>query len=108
MATAELVGELLPQFCPTTNHYKCSDGTYLLVTVPSLDSVGTLTATLGITVPVAVSQLPVRADIFLSDEDATVLDADGDPANGLTPLATLDGITDHKEALSLLGYELAE
>lgn len=108
MATAELVGERLPQFCPTTNHYRCSDGLYLLVTVPSLDSVGTLTATLGITVPVATSQLPLRTDVFLSDENALVLDGDGDPANGLTPVASLDGVTDHNEALSLLGYEVTE
>lgn len=105
MATAELVARMLPQFCPTTNHYKCSDGKYLLVTKPTLDSVGTLMKTLGITVPVAASHLPPNVDVFLSNADAEVLDADGDPSNGLTPIAST-AADSHEAALASLGYSI--
>jgi len=103
METATLIGENLGQFCPTTNHYYCSDGRYLLVTVASSDT-PTLSA-FGIRVPIAKNQLPSGADIFLSDERATVLDADGDPSNGMTPLATFSTDT-HSAALAMLGYQL--
>lgn len=106
MATAELVAEGLSQFCPTTNHYRCSDGKYLLVTKPTLDSIGTLSKTLGVTVPVAASHLPVSVDVFLSNANAEVLDSDGDPANGLTPIARL-AAESHEAALKELGYMLA-
>ncbi|SLG32523.1 DUF7572 family protein [Mycobacteroides abscessus] len=106
ISTAELVTPMLPQFCPTTNHYRCSDGRYLLVTVATLDSLATLRKTLGIVVPLAKSQLPRRAEIFLADADAVVLDADENPANGLTPLTVVEGCTDFAEALHHCGYEL--
>ena len=41
--------------------------------------------------------------MFLSDEAGTVLDADGDPANGMTALAQLD-VSTHDDALRELGY----
>ncbi|AUV60807.1 minor tail protein [Mycobacterium phage Rem711] len=104
METATLIAEALPQFCPTTNHYRCSDGKYLLITVPTLDPIGTLAETLGIVVPVAKSHLPTTVDVFLADERATVLDADGDPANGMTPLATFPAGASHEEVLALMGY----
>ncbi len=105
MATTQLVSASLPQFCPTTNHYKCSDGRYLLITVATLDSIGTLRGTLGVTLPVSESHLPGTVDVFLADENAIVLDADGDPANGMTPLARFpDG--GFASALAALGYEL--
>ncbi|AHJ86308.1 hypothetical protein 32HC_30 [Mycobacterium phage 32HC] len=106
MDIANLIAEALPQFCPTTNHYRCSDGKYLLVTVPTIDPVGTLAETLGIVVAVAKSHLPATVDVFLSDEYAAVLDADGDLANGLTPIATFPAGTSHAEALALMGYSV--
>ncbi|QHB37448.1 hypothetical protein SEA_LEOPARD_41 [Mycobacterium phage Leopard] len=108
MKTAALVGQALPQFCPVTNHYRCSDGKHLLITLPALDSMGTLSETLGIVVPVAKSHIPTTADVFLADENAVVLDADGDPSNGMTALAKLDGLNTFEEVLAELGYQLDE
>lgn len=105
MAEAILVAENLPNFCPITNHYMCDDGKYLLVTIPALDSVGSLEL-FGVRVPIAKSHMPTATDVFLADENAVVLDADGDPANGLTPLASFE-VQSHEEALALLGYTLA-
>lgn len=103
MHTAELIAEFLPQFCPKTNHYRCTDGDttwHLLITVASGESLGTL---LGI--PVNELHLPKTVDVFLADEDAVVLDADLDPANGLTPLYRINDCASHEHALSLMGYE---
>ncbi len=107
METAVLVGFNLPQFCPVTNHYQCSDGRWLLVTIPSMDVPETVNYFLGVRMPVAEVQLPSGADVFLSDELANVLDADGDPANGMTPLGTFN-VDNHAAALAALGYELTE
>ncbi|OHT56010.1 MULTISPECIES: DUF7572 family protein [Mycobacteroides] len=106
MHTAELISEFLPQFCPITNHYRCTDGKttwYLLITVASAESLGNR---LGI--PVNILHLPKAVDVFLSDENAVVLDADFDSANGLTPLCRINDCTSHDEALSLMGYEITE
>lgn len=105
MKTAELIATCLPQFCPVTNHYLCSDGSYLLVTVPSMDSPGTLSVFFGVRVPIAKVQLPTGVDVFLSDESAAVLDADGDPSNGMTPIGTFE-VDTHEAALAALGYTL--
>ena len=108
MVTAELVQSDLPQFCPTTNHYRCSEGEltwWLLITVPTLDVKATISA-LGIRVPVVAAHLPVRADVFLADENAAVLDADMDPSNGMTALAKIPDCRSHEEALELMGYAL--
>lgn len=102
--TATLVAEALPQYCPTTNLYACSDGRHLLITIATLDVAGTLNATLGIIVRISESHLPTGADVFLSDESATVLDADGDPSNGMTPIAHLADCDDFASALESLGY----
>ncbi|WP_419538940.1 DUF7572 family protein [Mycobacteroides abscessus] len=103
MLTAELISEFLPQFCPKTNLYRCTDGDttwYLLITVASAESLGNL---LGI--PVNMLHLPQTVDVFLSDENAVVLDADSNPANGLTALCRIDGCSSHEAALSAMGYE---
>ncbi|ORA23394.1 DUF7572 family protein [Mycobacterium aquaticum] len=105
MSTASLVAEALPQFAPTTNHYACSDGWYLLVTVHDRLAVAT-TPSMPFDIPIARSHLPASAEVFLCDEHATVLDADGDPANGMTPLALVDADT-HAAALVSLGYTVA-
>jgi len=105
--TATLVQEGLPQFCPTTNFYQCSDGRYLLVTIPSVGA-NALLNQFGVVVPIAKSHLPDRADVFLADEHAVVLDADGDPSNGMTPLAQFEHPAGFAEVLAELGYELTE
>lgn len=106
MATAVLKQKNLTQFCPITNLYECSDGIHLLVTVfESFDVGEAIAATTGLTIPIARTHMPTGAEVFLSDEDAAVLDADGDPANGMTPLARFpDG--GFASALAALGYEL--
>ena len=104
METAVLVAANVPQFCPATHHYLLSDGRHVLVTVAALDVVGSLSE-FGIRVPIARSHLPKGADIFLCDEAATVLDADNNPANGMTPLAHVD-VDTHEEALMEFGYTI--
>lgn len=109
-ATATLLAENLRQFCPTTNHYRCTDGTqvwYLLVTVPSLDSVGLVSEILGTTLPVAKSQLVQHAEVFLADEYGVVIDADNDPANGMTALARVPGCETHADVLTAINHELS-
>ncbi|GAS94440.1 Gp21 [Mycolicibacterium canariasense] len=105
METATLVGEQLSQFCPVTNHYECSDGKHLLVTIPRLDA-STVQEMLGVRVPIVKMHLPDKADVFLADADAVVLDADGDPANGMTPLVSVPGCESFADALAAAGYEL--
>lgn len=117
-ATATLLAENLPQFCPCTNHYQCSDGRFLLVTYPRLDVLGTLAnleimsgvlSELGLAdVPISISHQPPNTEVFLADADAVVLDADGDPSNGMTPLLVCDGPVTVAEALEQAGYELVE
>lgn len=107
MATATLVRERLSRFCPTTNHYACDDGQYLLVTIPTLDFVGTLEH-FGVDLPVSQVQLPKRADVFLADDEGVPIDADGDPANGMTPLLRVPDCDDFAAALKAAGYELVE
>ncbi len=102
METAELITENLTQFCPVTNHYRLSDGRYVLVTVARIEGAATL-SNFGVRIPIAVSQLPAEVDVFLSDADANVLDADGDPANGMTPLESYE-VDSHAAALAELGY----
>lgn len=116
MDTATLVAENLSQFCPVTNHYACSDGRYLLVTYPRLDVLGTLASLDGMSevlravglaeVPIHVAHQPANTEVFLADENAVVLDADGDPANGMTPLLRCDGPVPVEHALAQLGYTL--
>lgn len=107
--TATLVASNLAQFCPVTNHYACSDGSYLLVTVKSLGSAtGLLETVIGISLPLKSEQMPTGTEVFRADESAVVLDADGDPANGMTPLLTLPDGTSFADALAQLGYTLVD
>lgn len=106
MPAVTLVSERLPQFCPTTNFYAVDDGTYLLVTVPRFDVPGSIEASTGIMLPISVNHIPTHADVFLADENAVVLDADGDPANGLTPIARVEDCDTFEAALSAAGYQL--
>lgn len=115
--TATLVGENLVQFCPVTNHYRCSDGRYLLVTYPRLDVLAdmageALAEALKILCvaegPQSLSHQPRNTEVFLADENAVVLDADGDPANGMTPLLRCAGALPIADALAQLGYTLVD
>jgi len=102
--TATLVAENLPQFCPTTNLYRCSDGRYLLVTVQTVDGADLFESATGVRIPVARSHVSAGAEVFLSDDAGVVLDADGDPSNGMTPIARVAGAASHETALQHLGY----
>lgn len=46
--------------------------------------------------------------MWTPDGPEPVLDADGDPANGMTPLLRCDGPTPIADALAQLGYTLTE
>ncbi|MCV7358469.1 DUF7572 family protein [Mycolicibacterium fluoranthenivorans] len=105
METATLVTENVSHFCPMTNFYQCSDGTYLLVTIPRL-STDMVHEMLGVRVPIVQLHLPDTADVFRADADAVVLDADGDPSNGMTPLVSVPGCEVFAEALAAAGYTL--
>ncbi|MCT7372680.1 DUF7572 family protein [Mycolicibacterium llatzerense] len=110
MTTATLVGQDLSRYCPTTNWYYCGDGPdgiFLLVTIARYDVPASIEALTGISIPISIVQLPTYADVFLADVDANVLDADGDPANGMTPLIRVPDCDDFATALAAAGYELA-
>ena len=102
--TAELMGDDIVGYRPVTNLYLCSDGRCLLVTVPTPMAAppsfgfGSFTR----------SSEPEPVAVFLADVDGVVLDADGDPANGMTPLALFDDVATHAEALARVGYTLVE
>lgn len=100
---ATLRQENLKRYCPTTNLYECTDR-WLLVTAPCTDALQELAG--GLMIPIMRSHIPKRVDVFLSDESGAVLDADGDPSNGMTPVARFEGAATHEEALAELGYEL--
>lgn len=106
MKTAVLQQENLPNFAPVTNHYRCSDGTWLLVSIDCAD------LTEFDSLPILGGRPilhTVCADtvVYLADETATVIDADGNPANGLTPIARFDDCDTHADALGRLGYTIA-
>jgi hypothetical protein len=104
-STATYLGDI-SWLCPTTKHFRCDDGRHLLITVkgniPPAPELVNLTT--GLSVPIAVSQIPKGTEVFLADENAVVLDADGEPANGLTPLAQFEDGTSFEAALAQLGY----
>ncbi len=109
MPTATLVGQDLSRYCPTTNWYYCgddADGIFLLVTIAQYDVPASIETLTGISLPINVVQLPAHADVFLSDVDANVLDADGDLANGMTPLVRVEDCDDFATALAAAGYTL--
>ena len=106
MTTATLVAENVSHFPESTNFYECSDGQWLLVTVASLDMPDTVEM-FGVRLPGSKVEMVTTVAVFLSDSEQNVLDADGDPSNGLTPLAT-PNVATHEAALAELGYELTE
>ena len=107
MITATRIQAALPQFAPTTNLYQCEDGKYLLVTVDTAgDDIGNSVPILSL-IPVK-SSVPADTVVFLADERGQVVDADGDPTNGLTPVLRCPGGTAAEEALQRMGYEVTD
>lgn len=106
--TAVLKKAAIGRFCPVTNLYECSDGRHLLVTVKEPwdmgDSVESVT---GVRIPISRTHAPTGTEVFLADERGRLIDADGDPANGMTPLKRFDAGTTFEAALSELGYGIA-
>ena len=102
MGTAVLVGRV-DRYRPVTNLYACSDGRYLLVTVP--DKLLLAPEDLGFG-SMTLSDVPEPVAVFLADELGQVLDPDGDLSNGMTPLALFEDVGTHAQALSQLGFVL--
>lgn len=97
---AELIAVALPQYAPTTNHYRLDDGRHILVTRAAevLPVPPGLAAILG---AVKVDKAdPAPVEVFLCDADARLIDADGDPTNGMTALLSLDPATSFDEAVA--------
>ncbi|MGP3708473.1 DUF7572 family protein [Gordonia paraffinivorans] len=125
MPKAYLVAEALPWHAPVTNLYRTEDDTYYAVLVLDPVAMEQHRADWGIKVPVAVSHVPPTVSVYLSDENGRVIDYDGDPANGMTPILStnprsfagmvvpdlVDAVNDpdrdpYAEALNILGYTL--
>lgn len=105
---AELVAARLVQFAPVTNHYRLTAGQYILVTKPDdIQPVpeGLIPVVAGIRVDHVI---PPPCEVFLCDETAQVIDADGDPTNGLTPLLRLDPDTSFEAACTAAEEALAD
>jgi len=98
----------MSRFCPVTNHYRCDDGKYLLVTIAALGGADIIDVLTSRRIPVKREHLPTHADVFLADADAVPIDADGNPANGLTPLMRIPGCDSFTDALAAAGYHLQE
>lgn len=101
-----LIESALPQFAPTTNHYLLDGGQHILITraddiqpVPE----GLVQFVAGIRVDEVI---PPQVEVFLCDENAQPIDADGDPTNGLTPLLRLDPDTSFNDACAAADEEL--
>ncbi|WP_425284530.1 DUF7572 family protein [Gordonia westfalica] len=117
MKPATLVAEALPHMPPITNLYSTEDG-FLLVLVVEVPDMTSILTSMGMQVPVSRSHLKPDVSVFLSDERGQVIDYDGDPANGLTPILSTDSksfamtinpdLATHADALAALGYELTE
>lgn len=102
----ELIAENLRQYAPKTNLYRIEDN-YVLITVPDelLDPVvSRLPADAGMKV---TSVVDPPTEVFLADKNGRLVDADGDPTNGMTPLVRLPAGTSHEEALELAEKYLA-
>lgn len=94
-----LIAESLAQYAPTTNLYKLDDGRHVLVTVP-FDAMPVPEGVLPIVSGFKVASVePSPTEVFLCDEHAVPIDADGDPTNGLTPLLRLPAGTTHEQAI---------
>ena len=96
---AELLARALPQYAPTTNLYRLDDWRHILVTRAAevLPVPPGLAAILG---AVKVDKTdPAPVEVFLCDAYSGLIDADGDPTNGMTALLQLDPGTSFDEAV---------
>ena len=96
---AELLARALPQYAPTTNHYRLDDGRHVLVTraddeLPVPEGLAPILGTIKVT-----KTEPSQVEVFLCDENAVLIDADGDPTNGMTALLSLPPGTSFDEAV---------
>ncbi len=105
---ATLIEAGLTQFAPTTNHYRLDTGHHILITraddtqpVPD----GLVQFVAGIRVDEVIAP---DVEIFLCDENAQPIDADGDPTNGLTPLLRLAPDTSFDDACAAADGELSD
>ena len=105
MQTAELMAEDIVGYRPVTNLYLCSDDQCLLVMVPSPPT--DIAGSFGFG-SFTLSEDPEPVAVFLADVDGVVLDADGDPSNGMTPLELFYDVATHAQALARVGYTLVE
>lgn len=99
---AELVAEHLPQFCPQTNLYRLDSGQHILVTRIEGTEIPMPRVALplyGMLQGIVEDTAPCPTEVFLCDETGRVIDADGDPANGMTALLRLAGGTDFDTAV---------
>ena len=100
-----LVREAMSRYAPTTNLYLLDDGRHVLITVPEQH--------MPVPRDLAVVIDRIRVDdyeagptvVYLADERGRVVDADGDPANGMTPLHVLDPGTDFEQALAYIAEQ---
>jgi hypothetical protein len=97
---SEFVSSDLPQFAPTSHLYRLDDGRYVLVIVP--DGKLPLPPDFSAVVTGTSAIDPAPTEVFLCDEHAVLVDADGDPTNGLTALAAFPPGTTHEQALEAL------
>lgn len=104
--------EDMPWHPPTTKLYRLDDGSHLAVLVVDAGAI-----IMG--VPMSLSHIHAEVSVFNADETGTLIDADGDPLNGLTPYASTDpecdvvvrldpAVATHADALEALGYTLTE
>lgn len=123
LQVARLVASGLAHHCPVTHLYALHggefDGQFVLVTVKDPDVLAAIFAGMagGGT---QRSHVEPNVDVFLTDERAeTIIDADGNPENGMNPVASTDpqsialrllprDVSTHAEALAALGYTLTE
>ena len=99
---AELIAEALPQFAPQTNLYRLDSGQHILVTRIAGADIPMPAVALplyGMLQGLVEDTAPCPTEVFLCDENARPLDADGDPTNGLTALLRLAGGTDFDTAV---------
>lgn len=118
LQVARLVATGLAHHCPVTHQYALEggefDGQFVLVTVKDPDVLAAIFAKMS--GGTDRSHVEPNVDVFLTDERAeTIIDADGNPENGMNPIASTDpqsialrllprDVSTHAEALAALGY----
>lgn len=116
MANLQIVEENLPSYFPISNLYKViGEDTYFIVTVKN--PIDLLDMFINVGTATQLKHVDPGVEVFLANERGMVVDADGNPENGLTAIASTDPntfalghfpatITTHEEALNYLGYEI--